>query len=101
MLLESIVAFMISALAFGVLAAGVFGGIRADQTTTLYQEALSLARSHLSGAEADTRANRRRRERLHMDGSRRDDPDSEPAVVPSRKPLGLRAAGYALRCDCH
>ena len=54
MLLESIVAFMISALAFGVLAAGVFGGIRADQTPTLYQEALSLARSHLSGAEAGT-----------------------------------------------
>jgi general secretion pathway protein I len=47
-LLEVLVAFVIAALALGVMFDAVLGGLRATQTASQYQEAVSLARSHLA-----------------------------------------------------
>jgi general secretion pathway protein I len=47
-LLEVLVAFVIAALALGVMFDSVLGGLRATQTASRYQEALSLARSHIA-----------------------------------------------------
>jgi general secretion pathway protein I len=49
-LLEVLVAFIIAALALGVMFDAVLGGLRATQTASQYQEAVSLARSHLTAA---------------------------------------------------
>lgn len=56
-LLEVLVAFTIAALALGVMFEAVLGGLRATQNADTYQEALSLARSHIAAvALADLRA---------------------------------------------
>lgn len=47
-LLEVLVAFIIAALALGVMFDAVLGGLRATQTASHYQEAISLARSHIA-----------------------------------------------------
>ncbi len=47
-LLEVLIAFVIAALALGVMFDAALGGLRATQTASQYQEALSLARSHLA-----------------------------------------------------
>ncbi len=47
-LLEVLIAFVIAALALGILFDSSIGGLRASQTASRYQEALSLARSHLA-----------------------------------------------------
>ncbi len=47
-LLEVLVAFVIAALALGVMFDAVLGGLRATQTASQYQEAVSLARSHIA-----------------------------------------------------
>lgn len=50
MLLEVLVAFVIAALALGVMIGASLGGLRAAATASRYQEALSLARSRLAAA---------------------------------------------------
>jgi general secretion pathway protein I len=53
-LLEVLVAFIIAGLALGVMFDAVLGGLRATETASHYQEALSLARSHIASvATAD------------------------------------------------
>jgi general secretion pathway protein I len=47
-LLEVLIAFIIAALALGVMFDASLGGLRASETASHYQEALSLARSHLA-----------------------------------------------------
>jgi general secretion pathway protein I len=47
-LLEVLVAFVIAALALGVMFDAVLGGLRATESASHYEEALSLARSHLA-----------------------------------------------------
>ena len=47
-----LVAFVIATLALVVLFGAVSGGLRATATAARYQEALSLARSHLAGVTA-------------------------------------------------
>ena len=47
-LLEVLVAFIIAALALGVMFDAALGGLRASETASHYEEALSLARSHLA-----------------------------------------------------
>lgn len=47
-LLEVLVAFIIAGLALGVMFHASLGGLRASETASHYQEALSLARSHLA-----------------------------------------------------
>lgn len=47
-LLEVLIAFVIAALALGVMFDAVLGGLRATQTASRYQEAVSLAKSHLA-----------------------------------------------------
>jgi general secretion pathway protein I len=47
-LLEVLVAFIIAALALGVMFEAVLGGLRATESASHYEEALSLARSHLA-----------------------------------------------------
>lgn len=47
-LLEVLVAFIIAALALGVLFQGALGGLRSVRVAGHYQEALSRARSHLA-----------------------------------------------------
>jgi general secretion pathway protein I len=47
-LLEVLIAFIIAALALGVMFEASLGGLRASETASHYQEALSLARSHLA-----------------------------------------------------
>ena len=51
-LIEVLVAFLIAALALGVLFRGAVEGQAAAGTAARYQEALSRARSHLAAAEA-------------------------------------------------
>jgi general secretion pathway protein I len=51
-LLEVLVAFIIAALALGVLFEGGLSGLRAAQTAARYQEAVSRARSHLAALSA-------------------------------------------------
>jgi general secretion pathway protein I len=51
-LLEVLIAFVIAALAMGVMFDASIGGLRASQTAGRYQEAVSLARSHLAAAGA-------------------------------------------------
>ncbi len=57
-LLEVLVAFVIAALALGVMFQASLGGLRATTMASHYQEALSLARSHLAAAAAGTMAGR-------------------------------------------
>ncbi len=47
-LLEVLVAFVIAALALGIMFDAAIGGLRATESANRYQEALSLARSHLA-----------------------------------------------------
>jgi general secretion pathway protein I len=47
-LLEVLIAFAIAALALGVMFDAVLGGLRATRTASGYQEAISLAKSHLA-----------------------------------------------------
>ncbi len=47
-LLEVLIAFIIAALALGVMFEASIGGLRAGETASRYEEALSLARSHLA-----------------------------------------------------
>jgi general secretion pathway protein I len=47
-LLEVLIAFIIAALALGLMFDASIGGLRASETASHYQEALSLARSHLA-----------------------------------------------------
>jgi general secretion pathway protein I len=47
-LLEVLIAFIIAALALGVMFNAVLGGLRASTEARRYQEAVSLARSHLA-----------------------------------------------------
>jgi general secretion pathway protein I len=47
-LLEVLIAFIIAGLALGVMFEASIGGLRASETASHYQEALSLARSHLA-----------------------------------------------------
>ncbi len=49
-LLEVLVAFAIAALALGVLFAAGLGGLRAEQTASHYEQAISRARSRLTAA---------------------------------------------------
>ena len=51
-LLEVLVAFVIAALALGVMFDAVLGGLRSTQTASQYQEAVSLARSHIASVRA-------------------------------------------------
>ena len=51
-LLEVLVAFIIAALALGVMFEAALGGLRSTETASHYQEALSLARSHLASINA-------------------------------------------------
>lgn len=57
-LLEVLVAFVIAALALGVMFDAVLGGLRATQTASHYQEALSLARSHIASVAPSDLAGR-------------------------------------------
>lgn len=57
-LLEVLVAFIIAALAMGAMFDAVLGGLRATQTAGHYQEALSLARSHLNSVATSDLAGR-------------------------------------------
>jgi general secretion pathway protein I len=57
-LLEVLVAFIIAALALGVMFDASIGGLRASETASHYQEALSLARSHLADATGAGMADR-------------------------------------------
>jgi general secretion pathway protein I len=57
-LLEVLIAFVIAALALGVMFDAALGGLRATQTAGHYQEALSLARSHLAGVTTGSLAGR-------------------------------------------
>ena len=56
MLLEVLVAFVIAALALGVMIEASLGGLRAVATASRYQEALSLARSRLAAASVGSLA---------------------------------------------
>jgi general secretion pathway protein I len=47
-LLEVLIAFIIAALALGVMFEAALGGLRATESASHFQEALSLARSHLA-----------------------------------------------------
>jgi len=58
MLLEVLVAFVIAALALGVMIEASIGGLRAVATANRYQEALSLARSRLAAASVGSLAGR-------------------------------------------
>ena len=58
MLLEVLVAFIIAALALGVMIEASLGGLRAVATANRYQEALSLARSRLAAASVGSLAGR-------------------------------------------
>jgi general secretion pathway protein I len=58
MLLEVLVAFVIAALALGVMIEASLGGLRAAATAGRYQEALSLARSRLAAAGVGSLAGR-------------------------------------------
>jgi general secretion pathway protein I len=58
MLLEVLVAFIIAALALGVMIEATLGGLRAVATASRYQEALSLARSRLAAASVGSLAGR-------------------------------------------
>jgi general secretion pathway protein I len=51
-LLEVLIAFIIAALALGVMFDASLGGLRATEIASHYQEALSLARSHLASVDA-------------------------------------------------
>ena len=51
-LLEVAIAFVIAALALGVMFDAVLGGLHATQNAGQYQEAMSLARSHIAAAAA-------------------------------------------------
>ena len=57
-LLEVLIAFVIAALALGVMFDAALGGLRATETASRYQEALSLARSHLAAVAAGPLAGR-------------------------------------------
>ena len=54
-LLEVLVAFVIAALALGVMFDGMLGGMRAAAVASHTQEALAIARSRLAGAAAAVR----------------------------------------------
>jgi general secretion pathway protein I len=58
MLLEVLVAFVIAALALGVMIEASLGGLRAAATAGRYEEALSLARSRLAAAGVGSLAGR-------------------------------------------
>jgi len=58
MLLEVLVAFVIAALALGVMIEASIGGLRAVATANRYQEALSLARSRLAAESVGSLAGR-------------------------------------------
>jgi general secretion pathway protein I len=47
-LLEVLIAFVIAALALGLMFDAAIGGLRASEIASRYQEGLSLARSHLA-----------------------------------------------------
>ena len=51
-LLEVLIAFVIAALAIGVMVEGVVGGLRSASTAAQVQKAVALARSRLAAAEA-------------------------------------------------
>ncbi len=51
-LLEVLIAFVIAALAIGVMVDGVVGGLRSASTAAHTQQAVALARSRLAAAEA-------------------------------------------------
>jgi general secretion pathway protein I len=51
-LLEVLIAFIIAALALGVMFDAALGGLRASESASRYEEALSLARSHLASVKA-------------------------------------------------
>jgi len=53
-LLEVLIAFIIAALALGVMFQGAIGGLRATTMADHYEEALSLARSHLAAVGSRT-----------------------------------------------
>jgi general secretion pathway protein I len=57
-LLEVLIAFVIAALALGLMFDAAIGGLRASETASRYQEALSLARSHLASVTAGGLAGR-------------------------------------------
>lgn len=57
-LLEVLVAFVIAALALGVMIEASLGGLHAAATASRYQEALSLARSRLAAAGAGSLADK-------------------------------------------
>jgi general secretion pathway protein I len=57
-LLEVLVAFIIAALALGVMFDAVLGGLRASETASHYQEAVSLARSHIAAVGVSALAGR-------------------------------------------
>ena len=57
-LLEVLIAFIIAALALGAMFDASLGGLRASETASHYQEALSLARSHLASVTASPLAGR-------------------------------------------
>jgi len=57
-LLEVLIAFVIAALALGVMFDAVLGGLRATRTASAYQEAISLARSHLAAVAGSALAAR-------------------------------------------
>lgn len=56
MLLEVLVAFVIAALALGVMIEATIGGLRAVAMASRYQEALSLARSRMAAASVGSLA---------------------------------------------
>ena len=57
-LLEVLIAFVIAALALGVMFDAVLGGLRATRTASDYQEAISLAKSHLAAVRESGLAGR-------------------------------------------
>jgi len=57
-LLEVLIAFIIAALALGLMFDAAIGGLRASETASRYQEGLSLARSHLASIVAGGLAGR-------------------------------------------
>lgn len=57
-LLEVLIAFIIAALALGVMFDAALGGLRATDAASKYQEALSLARSHLASVTESVLASR-------------------------------------------
>ncbi len=57
-LLEVLIAFIIAALALGVMFEAALGGLRATESASHFEEALSLARSHLASVGSTPLAGR-------------------------------------------